>query len=487
MPTNYINLNKHTSLRSAIKGFFFVAALLCIHSLSVAQCKRFVENKNLNPLKNFTVKSGFNSYPFFVDIDGDGDMDCFTGEYNKNSLIESKIYFFRNDGTNQNPRFNEISGTNNPLARVSITGLTIPNFIDVDSDGDYDCFISDNTSGGVRFYKNIGTIASPIFEKQSAAMNPLRMVKFSGSYIAESAFADVDGDGDYDCLVTDMEGNELYFKNSGTAKLPHFELATGSEDPFSFLKNTTAKAPSFFDWNHDGLIDLFLGTNLYKNTGTATTPVFAADKIDNPDFSAASLSAVRWVNLKGNLAAVTGTASGGFDYLTTSPGVSINPQEKQVLTAGNSLTLTAATDNAVYHYQWLKDGNAIAGETTNKLVVKDAGRYSLDISNTCGSASSEITYVIAANNNDDLAINKNGIRINAYPNPSRSEFVLSLPAGLSTQTLYLKVSDAQGKVLKATEVSGATIRFGKELQQGTYFVQLLQGTTPVYKQKLIKE
>ena len=43
------------------------------------------------------------------------------------------------------------------------------------------------------------------------------MVKFLASGVANPAFADVDGDGDYDCLVVDEDGNENYFKNTGNS------------------------------------------------------------------------------------------------------------------------------------------------------------------------------------------------------------------------------------------------------------------------------
>src|SRR4051794_34184355 len=103
-----------------------------------AQQKMFIVNNHDNPLKKFSVALNKESHPFFVDIDRDGDLDCFTGEYANGQL--SKIYFYRNDGTTKTPSFKQITGINNPLGKIGANTLTIPYFIDIDADGDYDCF-----------------------------------------------------------------------------------------------------------------------------------------------------------------------------------------------------------------------------------------------------------------------------------------------------------------------------------------------------------
>ncbi|HRI22177.1 MAG TPA: VCBS repeat-containing protein, partial [Panacibacter sp.] len=257
------NLRPVKWMQPLLKLSIVLSFVLLVGSTGFAQCNNFRLHSTDNPLKGFRVTSGIESHPFFVDIDGDGDLDCFSGEYTTTANPDSRICFFRNEGTANAPLFKKISGSENPFDNLSLPVLSIPNFIDIDADGDFDCFIGDGNTGALRYYKNEGTSKNPVFEKQSAALNPLSMVKFSAASFAEPAFADIDGDGDFDCLVADLDGNAHYFKNTGTAKEPFFEHLKGMASPFSFLKNYEAFGPSFYDWNNDGLVDLFLGNRYY--------------------------------------------------------------------------------------------------------------------------------------------------------------------------------------------------------------------------------
>ena len=92
--------------------------------------------------------------PQMVDIDSDGDLDLFIGQdYNTSSFpIRGRIYFFRNIGNNDQNIFeledDEFLGNN-------IGNSLVPTFADIDSDGDLDMFIGDY-NGNIIFYKNIG-------------------------------------------------------------------------------------------------------------------------------------------------------------------------------------------------------------------------------------------------------------------------------------------------------------------------------------------
>lgn len=288
------------------------------------QRKLFVVNNSTNPLKLFSIPLHRESHPFFVDIDKDGDLDCFSGEYTNREL--SNIYFYRNDGTNKYPVFKQITGTANPLDKVLANTLSIPYLIDIDADGDYDCFVGDGYTGAVMYYKNIGSAMHPLFEKQSAANNPLSMVKFFASGVANPAFADVDGDGDYDCLVVDEAGSENYFENKGTAREPAFVHIANSEDPFHSLQSERGiYNVSFEDWNRDGLIDVFVNTTYYKNIGTKTQPAFVHANGDEPIFQNQAAdkftyTPLRWVDLHndGNIEVFRGNGDGSFIYQTLS-------------------------------------------------------------------------------------------------------------------------------------------------------------------------
>src|SRR5690242_6675680 len=103
------------SLKHIIDELFAIFLFITGCSLSALAQKTFVINNYANPLKNFSVPLNKESYPFFVDIDHDGDLDCFTGEYTGQL---SKIYFYRNDGTTKAPLFKQVNGASNPLNKV---------------------------------------------------------------------------------------------------------------------------------------------------------------------------------------------------------------------------------------------------------------------------------------------------------------------------------------------------------------------------------
>src|SRR5215213_3950983 len=101
----------HESVQNIITEVCTIFLFIAGFSLnSSAQQKIFVVNNHENPLKNFSVPSNKESQPFFVDIDSDGDLDCFSGEYGNGHL--SEIYFYRNDGTTKTPLLKQITGIN---------------------------------------------------------------------------------------------------------------------------------------------------------------------------------------------------------------------------------------------------------------------------------------------------------------------------------------------------------------------------------------
>ena len=488
----YFNQMKFIQL--VAKACFIMSFLLLIGSANFAQCNNFKLHSADNPLKGFKVLSGIESHPFFVDIDGDGDLDCFSGEYTNTTNSDSKIYFFKNEGTANSPSFKKISGAENPFDQLSLPVLSLPNLIDIDADGDFDCFIGDGNSGALRYYKNEGTAKKPVFEKQSAAFNPLSMVKYSASSFAEPTFADIDGDGDFDCLIADLDGNAHYFKNTGTAKEPFFEHLTGIANPFSFLKRYEAFGPSFYDWNNDGLTDIFLGNRYFKNIGTKTAPSFTENKSEAPAFSNGSyLLPLRWVNFNNSksVSVITGTASGSFNYLSTSTEVSINPEGKKVIAKNAAFTINASPNSAAYSYQWMKNGEAISGATRSNFTASTTGNYSVEIKGACGTSTTREANIIVGSENaiadaSEIASDNLTLNIQAFPNPTKDEFTVKFPSSLLSGTV-IRVTDMTGKVVESKKSSGSSFKFGKQFVPGIYFLQVIQGDKLIHQQKLVKD
>jgi hypothetical protein len=213
----------------------------------------------------------FLSRPTFVNIDGDGDLDAFVGEY------LNIIHYWENTGNKLTPQLLERTGAANPLNGASLSYLNTPTFADIDGDGDQDAFIGE-AYGTVKYYQNIGTRTAPDLVERTGAQNPLNGVDVSN--LSTPAFVDIDGDGDLDVFIGEYLGGLVnYFENTGTRTAPLFIKRTGTANPLGSAVVGYSCAPAFADVDGDGDFDAFIGekygtVNYFENTGTRLAPVF---------------------------------------------------------------------------------------------------------------------------------------------------------------------------------------------------------------------
>jgi hypothetical protein len=98
----------------------------------------------LNPSYFGTLDVGDNSTPFLFDYDKDGDYDLFSGSR------RGELFYFRNDGSNSAPVWTEVT---NQFIPDNFGGNTFPCFVDIDNDTDLDLFLG-NVKGGLYLYIN---------------------------------------------------------------------------------------------------------------------------------------------------------------------------------------------------------------------------------------------------------------------------------------------------------------------------------------------
>jgi hypothetical protein len=233
----------------------------------------FVERSgNLNPFNGVDV--GDFSNPSFADLDGDGDLDAFIGEWN------GTIKYYQNIGSATSPAFVERTGSLNPLNGVDVGKQSAPSFANLDGDGDLDAFIGEYGEywGTIKYYQNIGdNRVQPVFSERSGSLNP-----FNGMvavFHSAPSFADLDGDGDLDAFIGESGGTIKYYQNTGSATIPAFIERTGNLNPFNGVDLGSYSAPSFADLDGDGDLDAFIGEyggtiKYYQNTGSAISPAF---------------------------------------------------------------------------------------------------------------------------------------------------------------------------------------------------------------------
>lgn len=156
--------------------------------------------------------------------------------------------------------------------------IIFPAFGDLDGDGDIDLLVGEYGNNGslLKYFRNNGTATVPNFG--AAQTNPFSLAPSSAAYFISPVLVDIDNDGDLDVFASSYYGIE-YYKNTGTATAPMF-AAPDTASPFGI--NTIYNVSiDFADIDDDGDLDVFLGDiynggeiQYFENTGTATAPVF---------------------------------------------------------------------------------------------------------------------------------------------------------------------------------------------------------------------
>ena len=164
--------------------------------------------------------------PSLSKVDTDVDFDIAVGH---SQITFDNLIYYRNDGTPDIPNFNQVLTTGNPFQGENIRNFPVPEFVDIDHDGDEDMFTG-LQDGSFRFYEKT---APGTFERSIFADNPLDPLVEDSDL--SPAFADIDQDGDLDVFIGVNEGFIVYYENKNEP--PTIDPAV--TDVISVLENSS--------------------------------------------------------------------------------------------------------------------------------------------------------------------------------------------------------------------------------------------------------
>ena len=225
-----------------------------------------------NFLQDNMIEAGEVSFPVFFDANNDGLQDLIIGNYGyyaANGNYKSKLSYYENTGTTENPAFQLITRDYAGIESLNLKSI-VPTFGDIDGDSIPEMLIGDS-NGVLHLFENNS-------QPGQAASFVLSQPNYAGIDVGWNAapqLFDVNDDTLLDLLIGERNGNLNYYENTGTANNPVFTLISeefGGVDVRKPGFNIGYCVPFMFKLNDE--LQLFAGSesgDIYQYTNIEET------------------------------------------------------------------------------------------------------------------------------------------------------------------------------------------------------------------------
>ncbi len=409
---------------------------------------------------------------WILDVDNDGDEDLVVcpNEQSDGANIRN-FWYYENISDTPVHDFQLIEKDFLNNTSIDLGTDSNPCFLDYNQDGLLDLLVGtsgeyDDSGQEIRvsmyLYENVGTMDIP-----SYSLVDDDWLKYSDNTMFSlnpaPAVGDLDGDGDDDIIVGDNNGFLFYYENIAGPNNP-YEFA---QAVYQFMDLDVGQHvhPYIFDYNQDGLGDLFIGekntnssefgfgsVNYFQNMGSIGEPLF--DRTITSDPNTLTFGLIK-------------TVEEGFQDASTAPVVFELADRLLVLcgTESGKLKLFEANyDNPNAEFELIDEflGSIVEGEETSVDLadIDNDGYLEIAVGNKRGGIAIYNT-TLDLDGTVSTSMIEEKVEFKIYPNPTNK--MLSVESDSSIE--LIEIFDVHGK--KVFETRSASFNIS-ELTPGAY-------------------
>lgn len=417
---------------------------------------------------------------YFIDVNNDQVLDLVVSPNADNDALDQRsLLLYLNEGSNSEPSFVRVQDDFLQNGMIDLGVGAYPSVGDVDGDGLIDLIVAnrkrfnlnESFTSRLHFFKNVGTASSPSFDLVDANLLDIPSLQWSN---VAPALGDLDGDGDADLLVGDLDGVLHRFMNSSQGGTISFELQPVplNNSAGNVIDVGQSATPQIFDVDADGKNDLLVGclngsVFYYRNTGTAVAPLFEWQTDSLGQAVALSLLGIQGKSVPCMMRSSTGET-------TLLLGTESGPIMQYGGIDGN---LQGTFELLSQDFEHIREGARTALASAD---LNNDGLHDLIIGNTGGGLAIWMHQQVGV---EELRI---ADEIRLFPNPASSVVNTILPKEVNLP-VQLSLFDKQGRLLMQQTISSYRSELNVSgFSSGCYTLQLVSDRFVVNKRLVIR-